>query len=187
VGVALANRLPQFALDGGYGGNATQFAQMFSPSGLFWDVIGSVSGTIFDGGTLRHRQRAAAQALAMSEAQYRSTVLSAFQNVADTLHAIYADADALKAAAAAEQAAKVTLDLTQSQLQAGYVSYLSLLSAEQSYQQTAITLVQAQANRFGDTAALFEALGGGWWTRDPRTAAAPAEASAATSVAGREP
>jgi NodT family efflux transporter outer membrane factor (OMF) lipoprotein len=187
VGVALANRLPQFALDGGYGGNATQFAQMFSPSGLFWDVIGSVSGTIFDGGTLRHRQRAAEQALALSEAQYRSTVLTAFQNVADTLHAIYADADALKAAAAAEQAAKVTLDLTQSQLQAGYVSYLSLLSAEQGYQQTAITLVQAQANRFGDTAALFEALGGGWWTRDPRTAAAPAEASAAMSVAGRAP
>lgn len=173
VGVALANRLPQFAISGAMGGEATQFGQMFSPSGIFWDVVGSVAGTVFDGGTLRHRQRAAEQALAQSEAQYRSTVLTAFQNVADTLHALYADADELKAAAAAEQAARVTLDLTQQQLQAGYVGYLSLLSAQQAYQQTAITLVQAQASRFGDTAALFQALGGGWWNGLPTSAPTP--------------
>lgn len=168
VGVALANRLPQFAISGDYGGEATQFAQMLSPAGLFWDVIGSVSAPLFEGGTLRHRQKAAEQGLQQAEAQYRSTALSAFQNVADTLHAIYADADALQAAAAAEQAAQVALDLTQKQLQAGYVGYLALLSAQQAYQQAAITLVQAQASRLGDTAALFQALGGGWWNRSPR-------------------
>jgi outer membrane protein TolC len=92
-------------------------------------------------------------------------VLVAFQNVADTLTALEQDADALKAAAAAADAAKVTLDLAQRQLQDGYAGYLALLNAEQGYQQGLINLVQAQANRYADTAALFQALGGGWWHR----------------------
>jgi outer membrane protein TolC len=81
------------------------------------------------------------------------------------LTALEQDAEGLKAAATAEGAAKVTLDLSQRQLQDGYANYLSLLSAEQAYQQARITLVQAQANRYADTAALFQALGGGWWHR----------------------
>jgi outer membrane protein TolC len=91
--------------------------------------------------------------------------LTAFQNVADTLNALQQDADALKAAAAAKDAASVTLDLARKQFQAGYVNYLGLLNAEQAYQQAVINLVQAQANRYADTAALFQALGGGWWNR----------------------
>jgi NodT family efflux transporter outer membrane factor (OMF) lipoprotein len=165
VGVALANRLPQFSLTGDLGGGATKFSQMFWGSGTFWDVIGSASETIFDAGTLRHRQRAAEQALVQAAAQYRSTVLSAFQNVADTLHAVYFDSDALRTAVSAEAAARVVLDLTRKQLQAGYVNDLSLLNAEQTYQVAQITLLQAQASRLGDTAALFQALGGGWWNR----------------------
>jgi NodT family efflux transporter outer membrane factor (OMF) lipoprotein len=165
IGVAAANRLPQFAIDGTAGGNATQFAQMFSSAGVFWSLAGSVSQSIFDAGTLRHRQRAAEQAFAQAAAQYRSTVLTAFQNVADTLHALYADADSLQAAVAAEQVAAETLALTQQQLQSGSVSYLSLLSAQQAYEQAALTRIQAQANRLGDTGALFQALGGGWWSK----------------------
>jgi len=165
VGIALANRLPQFSLSGDLGGNATKFSQMFLSSGTFWDVIGGVSETIFDGGTLRHRQRAAEQGLVQAAAQYRSTVLGAFQNVADTLHALYSDSDELKTATAAELAARVTLELTRKQLQSGYVNGLALLSAEQSYEQAEITLIQAQVSRYGDTAALFQALGGGWWNR----------------------
>jgi outer membrane protein TolC len=92
-------------------------------------------------------------------------VLTAFQDVADTLHALEQDADGLKAAAASRDAAKVTLDLTAREMQVGYVSYLALLNAEQSYQQAVINLVQAQSNRYADTAALFQALGGGWWNR----------------------
>jgi outer membrane protein TolC len=92
-------------------------------------------------------------------------VLTAFQNVADTLHALEQDAESVKAAAAVRDAAKVTLDLTTRQMQVGYVSYLTLLSAEQTYQQALINLVQAQSNRYADTAALFQALGGGWWNR----------------------
>jgi outer membrane protein TolC len=91
--------------------------------------------------------------------------LTAFQNVADTLNALQQDADALKAAAAAKDAASITLDLTKKQLAAGYANYLALLSAEQAYQQALINLVQAQSNRYADTAALFQALGGGWWNR----------------------
>jgi outer membrane protein TolC len=114
---------------------------------------------------LLHLQRAAKAAYVQSAEQYRSTVLTAFQNVADTLTALDQDAQALKAAAAAADAARVTLDLAQRQLQDGYASNLSLLNAEQTYQQARINLVQAQAGRYADTAALFQALGGGWWHR----------------------
>lgn len=164
VGVAIANRLPQFAITAALGGQATKVTQMFWGSGTFWDIIGSASQSVFDAGTLRHRQRAAEQALAQAAAQYRSTVLAALQNVADCLHALYADADALRQAVEVEQAAKVTLDLTREQLQTGYTNGLAVLTAQQAYQQAVIARVQAQAARLGDTAALFQALGGGWWS-----------------------
>ncbi len=132
-----------------------------------WDrTLGAgVTQPIFDGGTLLHRERAAKAAYTEAAEQYRSTVLTAFQNVADTLNALQQDADGLKAAATAKDAAAVTLDLAQKQYQSGYVNYLGVLSAEQTYQQSVINLVQAQANRYADTAALFQALGGGWWNR----------------------
>ncbi len=93
------------------------------------------------------------------------TMLSAFQNVADTLYAIRCDADALKAAVAAEGAAAKSLAIARTQLELGDVSYLALLNAEQTYQQAVMSRVQALANRYADTAALFQALGGGWWNR----------------------
>jgi outer membrane protein TolC len=133
--------------------------------------VGSATQTVFDGGALLHKRRAADEALIQSAAQYRSTVVTAFQNVADTLHALLSDSDALKAAVASEHAARVTLDLTRRQSQVGYVNFLVLLTAEQAFQTATINLVQAQASRFSDTAALFQALGGGWWHRtEQRTA-----------------
>ncbi|HEV2441539.1 MAG TPA: efflux transporter outer membrane subunit [Steroidobacteraceae bacterium] len=167
VGVAVANRLPQFALTAALGGQANRITQMFWGSGTFWSVLGSASQPLFDAGTLRHRQNAAEQALAQSAAQYRSTVLTAFQNVADTLQALYSDADALRSAVAVERAARVTLHVTQEQFHAGYANGLAVLTARQAYQQAVIARVQAQAARLGDTAALFEALGGGWWNEPP--------------------
>jgi len=165
IGVAIANRLPSFALTADAGGMAVLFGRLFSGGTGFWDVGASVTQPIFDGRTLLHRERAAQAAYRQAAEQYRSTVLTAFQNVADTLNALQQDADALKAAAAAKDAASVTLDLARKQFQAGYVNYLGLLNAEQAYQQAVINLVQAQANRYADTAALFQALGGGWWNR----------------------
>jgi len=165
IGVARANRLPSFNLTADVGSMALVFSKMFSAGTGFWDLTGGATQTIFQGGTLVARERAARAAYVQASEQYRSTVLTAFENVADTLHALDQDDDALKAAAAARDAAKVTLDLTTKQMQVGYVSYLTLLSAEQAYQQALINLVQAQTNRYADTAALFQALGGGWWNR----------------------
>ena len=165
IGIAVANRLPNFALTADAGAMATVLGRLFSGGTGFWDVGANVTQPIFQGGTLLHRERAAKAAFTQASEQYRSTVLTAFQNVADTLNALQQDADALKAAAAAKDAAAVTLDLARRQFQAGYVNYLALLNAEQSYQQAVINLVQAQANRYADTAALFQALGGGWWNR----------------------
>jgi NodT family efflux transporter outer membrane factor (OMF) lipoprotein len=165
IGVARANRLPSFALTADVGSMTLIFSHMFAAGTGFWDVGASATQTIFQGGTLVHRERAARAAYVQASEQYRSTVLTAFENVADTLHALEQDADAVKATTAARDAAKVTLDLTTRQMQVGYVSYLTVLSAEQTYQQALINLVQAQSNRYSDTAALFQALGGGWWNR----------------------
>jgi NodT family efflux transporter outer membrane factor (OMF) lipoprotein len=165
VGVAIAAMLPQFSVTGNGGGNADEFAWMFRTGGPFWSIVGGVSQPIFEGGTLLHRKRAANAALKQAAAQYQSTVIAAYQNVADTLHASLSDADTLAADVDAENAAKVTYDLTRRQLEAGYVNYLALLSAETTYQQALLTRVQAQATRYGDTVALFQALGGGWWNR----------------------
>jgi NodT family efflux transporter outer membrane factor (OMF) lipoprotein len=165
IGIAVANRLPNFALTADAGSMAVILGKLFAGGAGFWDVGASVAQPIFDGGTLLHRERAAKAAYTQASEQYRSTVLTAFQDVADTLNALLQDADALKAAAAARDAAAVTLDLARKQFQAGYVNYLGLLNAEQSYQEAVINLVQAQANRYADTAALFQALGGGWWDR----------------------
>ena len=165
VGVAVAAMLPQISITGAYGGNADQFAWMFRKGGPFWSLVGGVTQPIFEGGTLLHRKRAADQALKQAAAQYQSSVLTAFQNVADTLHASLSDADALAANVRAENAAKVTYDLTRRQMEVGYVNYLILLNAETTYQQALILRVQAQATRYGDTVALFQALGGGWWNR----------------------
>ncbi|HXI75594.1 MAG TPA: efflux transporter outer membrane subunit [Steroidobacteraceae bacterium] len=165
IGIATANRLPNIMLTANAGSAAAAMDQLFTTGTGFWGLGAEVTAPIFQGGTLLHQQRAAEAAYTQAAEQYRSTVLTAFQNVADTLTALEQDAEALKAAAAAADAAKITLDLAQRQLQAGYAGYLALLNAEQAYQQGRINLVLAQANRYADTAALFQALGGGWWHR----------------------
>jgi NodT family efflux transporter outer membrane factor (OMF) lipoprotein len=165
IGIAIANRLPNIVLTANAGSSAAAIDQLFTSGTGFWGIGAAATAPIFQGGTLLHQERAAKAAYVQAAEQYRSTVLTAFQNVADTLTALEQDAEGLKAAAAAADAAKITLDLAQRQFQDGYAGYLALLSAEQSYQQARINLVQAQANRFADTAALFQALGGGWWHR----------------------
>jgi NodT family efflux transporter outer membrane factor (OMF) lipoprotein len=165
VGVAVAAMLPQFSITGTVGGNADQIPWLFRGGGTFWTIIGGVTQPIFEGGTLLHTKRAADAALKQAATQYQSTVIAAYQNVADTLHASLSDAEALAADVEAENSAKVTYDLTRRQMEAGYVNYLVLLSAETIYNQALLTRVQAQATRYGDSIALFQALGGGWWNR----------------------
>ena len=165
IGVAVANRLPNLTLSGQVGSSALQFNQMFSDGTGFWNATADIAGPLFDGFALYHTEQAARANYDQSAAQYRSTVLTAFQNVADTLTALEQDAAALKSAKDADDAAKSTLDITQYQLKDGYNNTLGLLNAQQTYQQAHIALLQAQASRYADTAALFQALGGGWWHR----------------------
>jgi NodT family efflux transporter outer membrane factor (OMF) lipoprotein len=163
IGVAVANRLPNITLIGNVGSSAVGPSQLFAAGTEFWDLGGALTQPIFHGGTLLHQERAARAAYEQAAQSYRSTVLTSFQNVADTLSALTEDAEALKAASTAERSAGVTLELTRKQREGGYASYLALLNAEQAYQQSLLVLIQARANRYADTAALFQALGGGWW------------------------
>jgi NodT family efflux transporter outer membrane factor (OMF) lipoprotein len=165
IGVATANMLPQFALTASAGGIATELSTLFASGNVFWSLAAGVTQPLFQGGTLLHRKRAAEAAYDQAAAQYRSTVITAFQNVADTLRALHYDAEALQSALEAERAARESLDIAREQVRLGDISYLALLGAEQTYQQALLGLVQAQANRYADTAALFQAVGGGWWNR----------------------
>jgi len=165
VGVAVAAMLPQFSITGTTGGTADQIPWLFRSGGSYWSLLGGVTQPIFAGGTLLHNKRAASAALKQAAAQYQSTVITAYQNVADTLHASLSDADELGGAVETEHAAKITYDLARQRMEVGFVDYLILLNAETTYQQALIQRVQAQAARFGDTVALFQALGGGWWNR----------------------
>ena len=160
VGVATANLLPQVTITGDLGSTSALFADLFKPGTGFWSIGGNAAATLFDGGTLIHRKRAADAALDQAAAQYRSAVLTAFQNVADALHALETDAEALNAASRAEVAAQKSLSVTHRQLELGSVTYVALVISEQTYQQAVVTLAQARTNRYADTAALFQALGG---------------------------
>jgi NodT family efflux transporter outer membrane factor (OMF) lipoprotein len=165
IGVAIANRLPQITLSGNAGSTAEAASRLFSPGTTFWMIAGNALQPVFDGGTLRYKQKAAEEAWTQSVAQYRSAVLTAFQNVADTLGALQADSRAVGAAIAAEQSAARSIDLIRRQVAQGQVSLPILITAQQAYLQTSLARVQAQAARLTDTVALFQALGGGWWNR----------------------
>jgi NodT family efflux transporter outer membrane factor (OMF) lipoprotein len=160
VGVAIANMLPQFTITGDIGSSATAMSDLFKAGTGFWSVGGNVAQTLFAGGTLVHRKRAADAALDQAAAMYKAAVLTAFVNVADAMHALDTDADALNAASRAADAANLSLGVARQQLDLGSVSYLALIVSEQTYQQTVISLIQARSARFADTAALFQALGG---------------------------
>jgi len=169
IGVATANLYPQITLSGGVGSAALQAGKLFGPGSGVWSVAAGLLQPIFNGGALTARRRAAIAAYDQAAAQYRETVLTAFQNVADALRALDLDASALKAQADAESLARESLELATRQYRLGALSYLALLDAQRTYQQARVSLVQAQAARYADTAALFQALGGGWWNREPLT------------------
>ncbi|MFZ0501951.1 MAG: efflux transporter outer membrane subunit [Steroidobacteraceae bacterium] len=163
IGITTAQRLPNLQLTADAGSSALAISQVFKSGTGFWGIAASLTAPIFQGGQLLHQERAAKAAYVEAAQQYRSIVLTAFQNVADTLVALQEDARALQAASTASRAASRTLYLSQLQLHHGYIGVFELLAAEQAYQQAQMTLAQSEANRFADTAALYQALGGGWW------------------------
>nr|WP_246785113.1 efflux transporter outer membrane subunit [Bradyrhizobium sp. S69] len=162
VGVAIAARLPNIVLSANGGSAAYNLPQSFAAGTGFYTIGAAATAPIFDGFTLYSKQKAAEAALDQAEAQYRATVITAFQNVADALRALQTDSRAVQAAVRAETAAKASLDIVQTQLNAGQVNQLAVLNAQQTYLTAAVVRVQTDANRLSDTAALFMALGGGW-------------------------
>jgi NodT family efflux transporter outer membrane factor (OMF) lipoprotein len=165
IGVAQALMFPQLTLSASYGSATTKTANLFDPGTQLWNIGASLLQPIFHGGQLQARKRGAVAAYDQAFARYQLAVLGAFQNVADVLLALEFDALALKAQAEAEAAARESLEVTRGQLKFGAASYVTLLNAQRQYEQARIGLVQAQAARYADTAALFQALGGGWWRR----------------------
>lgn len=170
IGVATANEYPKINLTGSLGGQSLQLHSLFAGP-VVWSVGAGLLQPLFHGGELEARRRSAVAAYDQAEAQYRQTVLLAFQNVADALRALEADARTLKAQSDATAFARETLELTQRQYQLGGTGIIALLVAQQQFQLARLNLVIAQSARYADTAALFQALGGGWWNRDPQAAA----------------
>ena len=165
IGVATANLYPQITLTGSYGTQALHTSDLFNSPNIIWNFGAGLLQPLFHGGELTAKRRAALATFDEAAAQYRQTVLKGFQDVADVLRSLETDARTLQAQAEAEAAAKATLALARKQLQLGAVNYLYLLVAERNYQRTRFSLIVAQAARYADTAALFQALGGGWWNR----------------------
>jgi NodT family efflux transporter outer membrane factor (OMF) lipoprotein len=166
VGVAMANQFPQVTLSGNAGSQSPHVADFLGENGLFLGLAGGLVQPLFDAGQREAVTEAAQAAYAMSEAQYRGTVLYAFKNVADCLTALRHDALALRSTYAALLDSKASVDLTQDRYAAGTVAYAELLVQQQQYQHARIAYLRTLASRYSDTAALFQALGGGWW-HDP--------------------
>lgn len=170
VGVATANQFPNITLNAGIATQALSVGALFGPAAPAAIVGGSLLQTLIDGGALAARKKAAVAGYEQADATYRSTVLQAFRGVADTLRALEYDALALRAAVAAEQATAASLQIARRRLDLGDTTYVFVLTAELAYRQASLLRIQAQAQRYADTAALFQALGGGWWNRDSRPA-----------------
>ena len=179
IGVATAALYPQITLSGSVDRQSFKLDKLFDTGTTGWSLLAGLTQPIFNGGALQAKRRAAVAAYDAANAQYQSTVLNAFLNVANTLRAIDTDADAVIANADAERLANEALGLVQRQYQLGAVSYLASLDAQRTYLNTRVALVQARAARFTDTAALFQALGGGWWNATDAVASAAGASAAA--------
>lgn len=167
VGVATANLFPQISLTGSWGSQAIGGgSDLFGSGTSVWSLGLNLLQPIFRGGTLRAQKRAAEAGLDQASANYRSTVLTAFQNVADSLRALELDAESLAAQAEAEQATASSLDLVKKQYRDGSINYLQVLDSTRLYQQARLALIAARAARLADTAALYASLGGGWRDSD---------------------
>jgi len=179
IGVATAALYPQITLSGGVDRQSFKIDKLFNTGTTGWNLAAGLVQPIFNGGALQAKKRASVAAYEAAQAQYQSTVLNAFLGVANALRAIDTDADAVTASAEAERLASESLDLVARQYQLGAVSYLASLDAQRTLLSTRTALVQARAARFTDTAALFQALGGGWWNSSDAVALAASAPTAA--------
>jgi len=182
VGVATANMLPSLTLSASGGSQALALSALYGPQTAAWSVAASVAGPIFDAGSLFHTKESKVAALEQTSAQYRSTVITAFQNVADSLRAIQFDAALLRAQVEAEKAAADSLKISQAQFKAGSTTFLTIINAEQTLLTARTNRVKAQASRYADTVALYQSLGGGWWNRMDETPASEAKPAGIAAI-----
>lgn len=160
VGVATANLFPKITLSGSVGSSTND--QLFGPGSGVWNLMAGLTQPLFHGGELRAQRRGAIAAYDASAAAYRQTVLQGLQNVADVLQALNADAASLQRLNEAAAQSKQRYDIANNRYRVGGISYLDLLTAQSEYRQTLLDQTNARANRYADTVALFQALGGGW-------------------------
>ena len=164
VGVATADLYPQVTLSGSFGSQQTGATDILDSLNV-WSIGTGLMQPVFYGGAIRAKKREAVAAYDEAAAAYKQTVLQGFQEVADALHAIDSDARALKERSEAVGHARSSYDIAQQQFQSGSISHLVLLDVQRQLMQTELERVQAQADRYADSAALLHALGGGWWQR----------------------
>jgi NodT family efflux transporter outer membrane factor (OMF) lipoprotein len=163
IGVATAAMLPRFTLSGSFGQTSNTGSTLLQSSSSVWSLGADVTAPVFHGGTLWHQRKAAIEAYQAALANYRQSVLSAFEQVADTLRGLEHDAETVDAQSRTVDASASALKLLQANYQAGLANYLQVLVADAQYHQASIAYLQARVQRFQDTTALFVALGGGWW------------------------
>lgn len=171
VGVATANLYPQIVLSGSGGGIATSFT---NGAGV-WNVGASLAQPIFNGGALRAEKRKSLAAYEEAGGAYQQTLLQAFREVADALGAIENDAQTLQARTEAAMQAEVAYQIASQRFDAGGISQLALLDAQRQHLQTMLDRTTSAANRYSDSASLFQALGGGWWNVSETSSAAKAK------------
>lgn len=162
-GLAYAERFPSFAITGAFGRSVPKLSDLSNSAYNLWSIALNASATLFDAGALKDKSEAAKAAFEASTANYRVTVLDAFQQVANGLRALSADAEVLKARKNALDAAEGALKITRDQYRLGGTDYQSLLTAQINSSQTRIGYLQALQQRYLDTAALYVALGGQAW------------------------
>ncbi|WP_291363116.1 efflux transporter outer membrane subunit [Acetobacter sp. UBA5411] len=165
VGVAIANRLPNVQLGFSPGFAAATIAQMAAPGFGQWELAAMLSQPLFDGFELQHQETGARRRYDEAAAQYRSTITTAVEDVADSLNAVHNDSEMLIQTENAAQAASKSASISQTQLRLGDVSRVTMLNAQQAELQAKLALAQAQGARLSDTVGLFQSLGGGWWNR----------------------
>ena len=163
VGVATADLYPQVTLSGSLGAQDTHAADMLNSLNV-WSIGANLMQPVFRGGELKAKRREAIAAYDEAAAVYKQAVLQGFQEVADALHALESDARALRERTDAVRHARAGYDIAQGQYKNGAISHLILLDAQRQLMQTELDRIQAQADRYADSAALLHALGGEWRT-----------------------
>jgi NodT family efflux transporter outer membrane factor (OMF) lipoprotein len=163
VGVATADLYPQVTLSGSLGAQDTHAADMLNSLNV-WSVGANLMQPVFRGGELKAKKREAVAACDEAAAVYKQVVLQGFQEVADALHALESDARTLRERTDAVDHARAGYDIAQGQFKNGAISHLVLLDAQRQLMQTELDRIEAQADRYADSAALLHALGGEWKT-----------------------